>query len=103
MKLDPVTGPVPREKFSELVEAPHGQAVRMIRRYDPYYGRKEGEPFKWAVRFTREIEEEGYGYVEAATEEEAEELGRQLKEKDLTWDVSDRYGHAVFDGVEPEV
>lgn len=101
-KLDPVTGPIPREKFAEIVNAPFGYATKAIRKYDPFYGRKEGEKFKWAVRFTREVEEEGWGYVEAETEEEAIELGQALKEKDLTWDVGSYVSRPCFDSVEPE-
>jgi hypothetical protein len=101
-KLDPVTGPIPRDKFAEIVNAPYGAATKAIRQYDPLYGRKEGEKFKWAVRFTREVEEEGWGYVEAESAEEAEELGRKLKESDLTWDVGDYVNMPTFDSVEPE-
>ena len=100
-KIDPVTGPVPREKFNEIVNAPYGQATKLIRKYDPLYGRN-GEKFKWAVRFTREVEEEGWGHVEAATEEEAIELGRKLDPDKLNWDVGDFVTVAQFDSVEPE-
>lgn len=101
-KLDPVTGPIPRDEFSKLVVAPYGQALKEIRKYDPLYGRITGEKFKWAVRFTREVEEEGWGYVEAATEEEVIELGKKLKAKDLNWDAGDYVGMPTFDSVEPE-
>jgi hypothetical protein len=100
-KLDPVTGPVPREQFNEIVNAPHGQAAKLIRKFDPLYGRN-GEKFTWAVRFTREVEEEGWGFVEAATEEEAEKLGRTLDPDKLNWDVGDVVTMAQFDSVEPE-
>jgi hypothetical protein len=102
MKLDPVTGPLSREQFAELVAAPFGEAIKRIRKIDPMHGRKEGEKFTWAVRFTREIEEEGWGHVEASTEEEAIELGRKLDPAKLNWDVSDYYTSPQFDSVEPE-
>lgn len=101
-KLDPVTGPIPREEFKKLVDAPYGEALRRIRKHDPLYGRPPGEKFKWACTFTREVTEEGVGYVMAESEEEAEEMAGKLKESDLHWDVSDRYGSMVLDSVDPE-
>lgn len=84
MTLDPSTGPVPREKFAEIVNAPYGQAAKLIRKYDPMWGREEGEKIKWRVECSGTMT--GTAYVEASSEEEAMELADKLSASDVDWD-----------------
>jgi len=89
MSLDPVSGPVPREILKSLVDAPFGEALKTIRKYDPLYGRIEGEPVKWRVHFERELVESGSAIVEASSEKEALEIAELLDENDVSWDDAD--------------
>ena len=36
--LDPITGPLDRETFKKLTDAPFGKATEIIRQYDPFWG-----------------------------------------------------------------
>lgn len=65
-KIDPVTGPLSREEFARLVQAPFGKAIEAIREYDPQYGRQPGEKFRW--KLTARCEMQGVAYVMAADE-----------------------------------
>src|ERR1035437_3871322 len=47
---DPITGPLSREQFKALVDAPFGHATKEIRKIDPLYGRADGEKFEFEVR-----------------------------------------------------
>lgn len=86
---DPVTGPLSREQFAALVAAPFGEATKAIRKHDPLYGRDEGEPIKWKVKFRRTSTEVGFAYVEAATEEGANALADELDDHKISWDYDD--------------
>lgn len=88
MPLDPVTGPMPREKLKELAAAPAGEAVKIIRQYDPQWGRAPGEKFAWEVRVRRDGADTGVAYVEAASQEEADKLADDLDESEIDWDYS---------------
>jgi hypothetical protein len=85
-KLDPVTGPIPRERFAEIVNAPHGKACEMILKYDPQWGRADGEKFDWKVRVERSGTDEGTAIVKAATEQEAMDAAEELSESEIDWD-----------------
>jgi len=89
MSLDPVSGPVPRDVLKSLVDAPFGAALKTIRKYDPLYGRVEGETIKWRVRFERELIETGSAVVDASSEKEAMEIAGLLDEGDVNWDDPD--------------
>lgn len=83
-KLDPVTGPIPREEFARLIDAPYGAALKAIRKYDPMYGRAEGEKISWCVEVTAMTS--GTARVEASSEEEAEKIAENLSSAEIDWD-----------------
>jgi hypothetical protein len=87
MQFDPVTGPLTREKLSELVRAPHGQALKEIRKFDPLFGLMEGELIEWRVRASRRAPEDGFATVKADSLEAAKKLAGNLKESDFCWDA----------------
>lgn len=90
MSMDPITGPMPRAEFKALVEAPFGEATKAIRKYDPLFGRKPGEKLKWEVRCRSTME--GWAYVEAENEDEADKLAAKLSCNDVDWcDYSDDF------------
>ena len=64
-KIDPVSGPVPREEFRRLVELPYGKAREAIRKYDPCYGLEPGKKITWEVK-VKAVSCRGTAYVEAA-------------------------------------
>lgn len=84
MKLDPVTGPIPRDKFQEIVVSPHGEARKIIQKYDPLWGRVPGEKFRWKVTVAA-TRLEGTAFVEAATQKEADDLADKLQDGDVEW------------------
>lgn len=95
-------GPIPREKFAEIINAPHGKAAELIRTYDPLWGRDNGDGVerKWKVKLSREITEIGFATVMAVTEEGAKILADALDEHDIDWqhEYSD---HGIVESVEP--
>jgi hypothetical protein len=95
---DPVTGPIDRATLKELADAPFGKAAEFIRKYDPQWGRAEGEKFRWKVTVRRE--DGGTAYVMAASQEEADEAADDLTESEIDWDFD---GDAfVVETVEPD-
>jgi REP element-mobilizing transposase RayT len=99
---DPVTGVIPREKFQAIIGLPFGEAVKVIRKYDPLWGRVTGEKIRWKVRFRRQVWEEGYAIVEAVTEKEAEKLADKITDAQISWDVSDDIGDIEIESIEPK-
>ncbi len=85
---DPVTGPISREKLQELSAAPFGEALKEIRKHDPFYGIREGEPIVWRVSASRRAREDGIAEVSADSIEKARILAEDLKESDFSWDAS---------------
>lgn len=93
MKHDPVTGPLSRAEFQKLVTAPHGEAVKVIKKFDPLYGLEPGEPIEWWVTFKRSmVTETGRAVVKAATLQEAQKLAEELKANDIDWEPDYRSG-----------
>ena len=84
--MDPSTGPIPRSVFEEIVAAPHGKARDMIRKYDPLWGRVEGESIKWRVEFRRRAYETGYATVEATSKEDAEREAEKIEASLFNWE-----------------
>lgn len=84
-KLDPVTGPISREQFAELVAAPFGKAIEAIREYAPQYGRAPGEKFRWKI--TARCEMEGVAYIMAADEKEANKIADDITDGEFDWDA----------------
>jgi len=80
-----------------LVSAPFGEAEKTIRKYDPLWGRKEGEIIKWRVKFTRTVYETGYATVEAENEKEAEALADDIPDSKISWDYG---GEGEIDSIE---
>ncbi len=87
--LDPSTGPMPREEFYALVEAPHGTAAKAIRKHDPFWGLPDGAKIEWCAIFTKEVEVEGYAYIKAASKSEAEVTAKQLTADKIEYDPPD--------------
>src|SRR5262245_47066979 len=98
LKLDPITGPLTREAFQEAVVAPFGEAKKIIRRFDPMWGRPDGEKFTWRVRVRGTMF--GTAYVEAASEEEANDEACNLRDADIDW--NDQADDFEIDDVEPK-
>lgn len=86
MKNDPSTGPIPRERFKEIIAAPFGEAAKAIREYDPQWGRADGEKFEWKITVSRCGSDQGTAIVKASSEEEANEEADNLSESDIDWD-----------------
>jgi hypothetical protein len=86
MASDPSTGPIPKDKFMELVDAPFGEARKVIQKHDPQWGRAEGEKFRWVCEVQRTAGDGGKAYVMAASQEEADDLADDLSESDIHWD-----------------
>lgn len=94
---DPVTGPVPREVFKALADAPHGQALKEIRKYDPQYGTGGDNSLplkKWIVFFTaRHVRATGSLIIEAPTKDAARAAAPQKIDTEidrLEWEIDDR-------------
>lgn len=100
-KLDPITGPIPRDVFAQIVNAPHGEAKRMIRKYDPLFGVQDGEKVKWKVTVERQGADQGYAIIEASSKEEADDLADELQEHEIDWDYDS--GDLEVISVEPYV
>jgi hypothetical protein len=102
MAKDPVTGPISREKFAELVASPYGEACKEIRKHDPMWGRKAGEKIRWRVSFSRTSHETGYAIVAACSEKEAEKIACDLDDSKIAWDYDD-CDLAQVEDVSPDV
>lgn len=83
MTLDPISGPLSRQQLAELVKAPYGECVKVIRKYDPQYGRQPGEKFRWKI--TARCEMDGVGYVMASDENEAAKLADEMADISFDW------------------
>jgi hypothetical protein len=101
MANDPSTGPMPRERLKELVDAPFGKAAEIIRQYDPMWGRRAGEKHEWLVRVERDGTGTGTAFIKAANQDEADELADELTESDIDWDDCDFNGLSII-SVEPK-
>lgn len=86
MALDPATGPIPREEFAKLIDAPFGAATKAIRKYDPLYARAPGEKITWTVRVEAMGRREGTVEIEAPDEKSAREKVCDLSGDDIEWD-----------------
>jgi hypothetical protein len=94
---DPISGPVPRDVFKTLVSVPYGKAREVIRKYDPMWGVEEGEKVRWKV--TCYYTHVGVAYVEAANQEEADDLANDLLDSDFSFD----YGNGDIDIIDVEL
>lgn len=94
---DPSTGPIPREKFAELVNLTAGKAREEIQKYDPFWGLQSGGKIEFEVVVTGRME--GRAYIKASSQKEADALADDLSDSDIDWD----YGDGDFDilSVEP--
>jgi hypothetical protein len=75
---------MPREEFRKLIDAPYGAALKSIRKYDPLFGRAEGEKVKWKVTASQNMT--GTAFVQAADQKEAEALADELGDSQFDWD-----------------
>lgn len=73
-------GPLSVDEFQQLMTAPHGEAVRQIRKIDPLYGQSapESELQKWKVTLHQEVTYTYQAIVFASNEQEAKELAEAL-------------------------
>lgn len=101
MSHDPVSGPLSREELRELVAAPYGAGLKVLRRYDPMVGRAPGETIKWRVSMYRECIERGWVTVEASSADEAEDIASKLPDAKIEWDDVEPTGEAWIEDVEP--
>lgn len=87
MTRNPISGPIPLDKFKELINLPFGGALKAIRKYDPLYGLQEGEKLRWEVTASGYMT--GRSVVYASSKDEAEELAEELTAADFDWDTDD--------------
>lgn len=87
MAHDPITGPLSRTEFAELVRAPHGYAKKVIRKHDPYYRLEPGEKVRFRVEASGRMR--GMAYVEAQSQQEAEKLADALSDASFDWQGAD--------------
>lgn len=85
MKTDPISGPIPREKFKALVDAPHGDARDLIRQYDPFWGLPPGTEIEFEVEVRAEVI--GGAIVKASSLEEAKKLAKNLTRDEIEFDT----------------
>jgi len=97
MAIDPITGPLSRTEFAELVSAPHGEAKKVIRKYDPYYRLEPGEKIRFVVEARGRLV--GRAFVQANSQAEADKLADALCDADFDWHSSDN----SFDIISVEV
>ena len=86
MAHDPVTGPLSRDEFVELIAAPYGEATKIIRKHDPFYRREPGEKVRFRVEASGRMR--GTGYVEASDQKEADKLANELNDASFDWQDS---------------
>jgi hypothetical protein len=79
-------GPLTVERLKELADAPMGRATKALREHDPMWNRQPGDKIRWKVTFREWVLMEGYKYVEAETEEEAQKLADEIKEDQIDCD-----------------
>lgn len=94
---DPISGPITRDELRELASAPYGEALKVIRKHDPLFGRKDGEKFRWKVLAT--VTCTMYAFVEAASEDEANKLADKLNTAAFDYESE---GDISIDSVEPD-
>lgn len=94
-------GPVPAEVMAKAVAAPAGQAAKIMRQYDPLFGKGEGEPVRWKCKLSRTVRQSATVYVEAPTEEQAEELAAEFEDDSAVWDDDDTDDFEI-ESIEPE-
>ena len=90
------TGPMPADKFRELIDAPFGAAAKAIRQYDPLWGRSEGEKIRWSVRLSMDCPMVAAVTVEAETADEAENLAYEMSPHSIEWEPADGYSGDEF-------
>lgn len=85
-------GPLTAEEFQQAVDAPFGQAARMLQKHDPLWGKTAGDleslpPVKtWRVKMRQEVTMEGSFTVDARTEEEAFAIVGAMKDLESRMD-----------------
>lgn len=82
-KLDPITGPLSRDEFAECITAPFGEAKKVIRKHDPFWGLSKGEKIDFEVTVSAIVT--GRAIVSASNQEEADSLADKLTEHDVDW------------------
>jgi hypothetical protein len=83
MSHDPATGPFTRQQINEMVAAPYGEATKLIRKVDPFWGREEGEKVRWRVNASGRLH--GTAFVQAPSLKEADKLANELTALDFDW------------------
>ncbi len=78
-------GKLTPEEMAAAVNAPAGQAVKILRKADPLWGRGDGEKIKWRARCSRRVKEYGSITVEATSQEEAERLIERADDGEFSW------------------
>ena len=87
MSEDRATGRMPREVLASLVNAPFGQAEKVIEQYEA------GGP-EWEVTFECTIE--GTAIIQASTKKAAEDEARKLSLRQIDWDEPRYDGELLF-------
>lgn len=84
-------GPIAAETFAELVSAPYGKAAEVIRKFDPFWGKSEGENVKFRVTLEGSARCFLTVTVGASSKEEAEKLAFEQAETDASdeWDYDE--------------
>jgi hypothetical protein len=90
----PATGPISPEELQRIASLPYGHAQHELQKHDPLWGKLSrdddapAKPIKWKVFVTQQVTMEAYAHVEAATEEDALEIARTMREGEFSWDFN---------------
>jgi hypothetical protein len=85
----PSFGPVPPNEFAEAQRAPFGQATKILRKYDPLFGRVGPGPtktFRISVRKRVYRTDSASVEVEATDEAQARDLIDEMDWNKFSWD-----------------
>jgi hypothetical protein len=82
-------GPLSDEEIQAAINAPFGGAADILRKHDPMWGKflSTGDKIRWKVTLHQQVTMQATTYVEAETEEEAEELAAMIDSAKLTFDT----------------
>lgn len=100
MTNHPSFGPIPVEEFRKVEKAPYGAATRILRSYDPLFGRISGtsKKFKMYVSKRAMRTDTAIVEIEAADEAQARELIDHMEWDDFIWhdgSIDDEDDHEI--------
>lgn len=88
-QFDPIYGAVPKAVFLEAMNTVgEGQAAKIIKKYEPRFGLKEGQLAKYKVQVERTIRRRDTAevVVDAKDEDDAEKVANAMDWDEFDWD-----------------